>query len=145
MDEALATAERPVGSWAVWHFRLAALLNVTTCIPNAVFPNLMAVVLGVAPLNHPYFLRAFAGLGVVFGGLYYEISRDPLRNRNLIKYGWIAKAVSFTAVSYDFLMGQGSHLAIWLFFVVEDFVWIPSFIYYDLRMRALAASGQARG
>ena len=118
------------------------MLNVTTCLPNVLAPNLLTVVLGVAPLNHQYFLRAFAGLGVVFGGLYYEISRDPLRNRNLIKYGWIAKAVSFTAVTYDFLMGHGSHFAIWLFFVIEDFIWIPSFVYYDLRMRALALTSK---
>jgi len=94
------------------------------------------------PLNHQDFLGAFGRVGVVFGGLYYEISRDPLRNRNLIKYGWIAKAVSFTAVTYDFLMGHGSHFAIWLFFVIEDFIWIPSFVYYDLRMRALALTSK---
>jgi hypothetical protein len=122
---------------AVLHFRLAAFLNWITCIPNFVYPRLMSVVLGIPPLNYEYFLRAFAGLGVVFGNLYFEISRDPLRNRILIKYGWIAKAVSFIAVTLAFAAGQ-VHPLIWLFFVVEDFIWIPSFVYYDVKMRALA-------
>ena len=123
--------------WVVPHFRAAAILNWSTCLPNFLFPALMADIIGVPPVNYAYVPRAFAGLGIVFGFIYFEISRDPLRNRNLIKWGWIAKSVSFITVFHGYLIGEAYPLVL-AFFVIEDLIWVPSFIYYDIKLKALA-------
>jgi hypothetical protein len=138
-DTARESASHELPPFVVPHFRAAAILNWATGVPQLIFPSLMAVVVGVPPINYPFVLRAFAGLGVVFGFVYFEISRDPLRNRNLIRWGWIAKSVSFIVVAHGYLLGEVYPFVL-LFFVIEDLVWIPSFVYYDLKLRTRASS-----
>ena len=80
---------------------------------------------GVAPPNHTGYVQFPAALLIIFALMFFEIARDPVRNRGLITYGMLLKIAYCGVTSYHWATG-GIPL-IWKPFVAIDLVMLVLF------------------
>ena len=60
---------------------------------------------------------------------------DPSGRRRLIKYAWIEKSITAFSVTWAFTTGGAmSHLCFYMV-LFTDYLWIPLFLYWDVRLR----------
>ncbi len=122
------STDSPVPSWIPKVFYAAAALNWLNTIGTVIDPVAASRILGIAPPNYPFALRALAGLAFMFGFLFFEIARDPVRKRAMIRYAWIEKAVGAVSVTIGFLAGDAP-TAVFIMICVGDWAWILPFIH----------------
>jgi len=119
-------------------FRLGAISNWLVTVGGIIAPveygHLTAPTM--APPNYPFLLRLWSGMAFMFGCMFWEISRDPIGKRALIKYSWIEKCVTGTSVTIAFFTGNVP-LMFFLSICYTDWFWVPLFAYYDWRVRKL--------
>jgi len=82
---------------------------------------------GVTPPNHWGYVQFPALLLVVFALMFFQVARDPRKNRNLIPYGVLLKA-SYCGVVF-FYWAQGNLPGMWRPFAVIDLVFGLLFIW----------------
>jgi hypothetical protein len=75
-------------------------------------------------------------LVLMFGVMFWETSRDVRRKAVLIKYNWIEKAITATAVTLGFYAGDVP-LRLMLLIVFTNWLWIPVVLACDLRLRRI--------
>ena len=87
----------------------------------------------VTPPNHPGYVQFPALLLMIFGAMFLQIARDPVRNRSLIAYG-IALKIAYTGTVfwYEFTTGIPT---MWIWCAWADLVFLVLFI---LAQRALS-------
>ena len=116
-------------------FKLGAISNWLVTIPAILFPDFTATILGLDIGGSGAFLmRIWAGMAFLWGWMFWEISRNLRDHRRMIKYSWLEKTVTATSVTIGFFQGSVG----WLCFgmvLYTDYLWIPLFIYYDIRTR----------
>jgi len=121
-------------------FRLGAISNWLVTVGGIIAPvefgRLTAPMM--APPNYPFLIRLWSGMAFMFGFMFWEISRDPISKRALIKYSWIEKCVTGTSVTIAFITGNVP-LVFFLFVCFTDWLWVPLFAYHDHRVRTLVA------
>lgn len=88
------------------------------------------------PPNYPFLVRIWCGMVFMFGAMFWEISGDPVSRQRLIKYAWIEKSVTAFSVSLAYLDGSAPGFLLVLI-VFTDYLWIPIFIYYQIRLRSV--------
>lgn len=125
--------------WGKWIFRLGAVSNWLVAVGGIISPTMVAEAVHITPPNYPFLVRIWTGMVFMFGAMFWEISRDMSARRHLIKYAWIEKCVTAASVTIGYLGGNvpGSMFVLILF---TDYLWIPLFFYYDLKMRRAAAN-----
>ena len=79
----------------------------------------------VAPPNHVGYVQFPAALLIIFGLIFLNVARDPVRNRGLIVYGILLKIAYCGVASYHWLSGDIP--VIWKPFVVIDLVMLVLF------------------
>ena len=118
----------PVPSWIPKVFYASAAMNWLSTIGTVLDPVAASRLLDIAPPNYPFALRALAGLAFMFGFMFFEIARDPMRKRAMIRYAWIEKAVGAVSVTIGFFAGDAP-TAIFIMICVSDWAWIVPFIH----------------
>jgi len=85
-----------------------------------IFPKTGFDFFNVTYPNHWGYIRFPAAVLIIFGIMFFQIARNPLRNRNMIPYGILLKvAYSFIIFAYWFIKGLPD---MWKPFAVIDFV-----------------------
>src|ERR1044071_3276309 len=117
-------------------FRLGAISNWLVTVGGIIAPVELSRVMvpTMAPPNYPFLLRLWSGMAFMFGFMFWEISNDPVTKRALIKYSWIEKCVTGTSVTIAWITGNVP-LVFFLFVCFPDWLCVPLFAYYDVRMR----------
>ena len=124
---------------ARWLFRINAVTNWTLSLRGLIDPVGMALAFGGQPPNYPFVIRLWLGLVFMFGVMFWETSRDVRGNAVLIKYNWIEKLVTASAVTLGYVAGDvPARLMILIFFT--NWVWIPIVFYYDVKIRRQRAA-----
>jgi hypothetical protein len=117
-----------------WLFRLNALLNVALSIRGIIDPVGMTAMFGGPVPNYPFLVRLWMGLVFMFGLMFWETSRDVRKKVFLIKYNWIEKTITASAVTLGYVAGDvpGSLM---MLIVFTNWLWIPFILYADIRLR----------
>lgn len=121
--------------WISRLFQTAALFNWLATALTVVSPGTVVEILGLGdPPRYLFLLRTWAGMGFLFGFLFWEIARRPAEHVPLVKYGWLVKSVSALSALFAWTGGEipGSVFAL---FLVTDWIWIPPFLYADYLLR----------
>jgi hypothetical protein len=127
-----------------WLFRVNAVINVTLAVRGVADPGGMAAAFGGPAPNYPFLIQLWSGLVLMFGLMFWEVSRDVRGKAALIKYNWIEKSVTAGAVTAGFLAGDAP-AALMIMIVFTNWLWIPVILAYDLRLRRAIRSGAGVG
>jgi hypothetical protein len=123
---------RSVRRW----YRAAAVSNVVVTVPAFVAYDRSVALLADEKPNHPFLVQIWAGMALLWGFMFWEISRDPTGRYPMLKYTWLEKMVTSGAVTVawrrhrlpDRFMAS---------IVATDVVWIPLFWVLQLRLRRI--------
>ena len=129
----------PVTTQAAWLFRFNALTNWFLSVPAILAPAAVAVAYGGPPPNYPAIIRLWSGLVFMVGWMFFETSRDVIAKRHLIKYNWIEKTITASAITLGYFAGDVPP-RLMLLIVLTNWLWIPVIFYYDLAVRRVALS-----
>ena len=85
-------------------FRVGAFVNWAVAAPGIIAPKWSAAFIGIGGwdtdvFSDPFLLRVWTGMAVIFGIMFWEISRDPEARCNLIKYAWMEKILVAISVA----------------------------------------------
>ncbi len=129
-------------SWGPTWFRVGALLNWIVTVPAIVAPEWSNRMVLDLPndIHHVFLLRIWAGTAFLWGWFFWEIARGLDQHKPMIKYAWLEKSITALSVTVAWYAGQfvvdgvGHDRVLWMV-VVTDWIWIPIFLYYDLRTK----------
>ena len=95
------------------------------------------------PPRYPFLVRIWAGMALLWGVMFFEISRDPVTAYPMVKYSWLEKLVTSGAVTVAWRQQRvpGRFMAM---IVVTDIVWIPIFWIMQARLRRVMTEGGVR-
>jgi hypothetical protein len=114
-----------------WLFGINAIINWVISVRGIVDPAGMAVAFGGEVPNYPFMLRLWAGFVFMFGCMFWEVSRQPARKHSLVKYNWIEKTITATAVTVGYFAGQAP-LRLMALIMLTNWLWIPIILVYDI-------------
>ena len=132
----------PVETQAAWLFRINAVTNWILSIGPILAPVAVTVAYGGPTPNYPSIIRLWAGLVFMFGCMFFDTSRDVIAKRHLIKYNWIEKTITATAITLGYLLGDVPP-RLMLLIVLTNWLWIPVILYYDVAVQRLAGEARA--
>jgi hypothetical protein len=110
-------------------YRAASISNVIVSIPAFLsYRRYVAVFSRGDDPNYPFLVRIWAGMALLWGASFWEIARDPVARRDLIKYSWMEKLVTSVCVLDAYRRGEVPLALVALVFGT-DVAWIPPFIW----------------
>ena len=127
-----------VPKWIPLRFVLAALYDGLLGLMFLIVPGYTFDLCGVTPPNHMGYVQFPAALLLIFGLMFANIARSPIRNRGLIPYGILLK-VAYSAVS-------GWHWittdipGMWKPFTIIDLVMLALFVWAYALLRPAATT-----
>lgn len=116
-------------------YRAAAISNVVVTVPAFVAYDRAVALLADEKPRYPFLVQIWAGMALLWGVMFWEISRDPIGKYPMIKYSWLEKMVTSGAVTVAWRNDRVPSRFM-LSIVATDIVWIPLFIVMQLRLRA---------
>jgi hypothetical protein len=116
-------------------FRIGAIVNFIVSVPAVIAPDKLAPIIGLDPIQHLFLLRIWAGMAVLWGCMFWEISNDMRARRHMIKYSWIEKSVTAVSVTIAWCGDCDRYFLVFLMILFTDYLWIPLFLYYDVITR----------
>ena len=128
--------------WVIWLFRANALINWVLAARTIMDPQGMALVFGGPPPNYLFLVRLWGGLVFMFGCMFWETSRDVYAKRGLVKYNWIEKTITGSAVAWGWAAGEVPS-ALMGMIVLTNWIWIPVLIYASLSLRPAGHADQS--
>ena len=81
-------------------FSTNAIVNWTVSLPGLIDPIAAASAFGGAEPTYPSIVRLWQGFVFMFGCMFWEVSRDVRGKHALIKYNWIEKTITATAITF---------------------------------------------
>jgi hypothetical protein len=120
-----------------WLFLANAVINWTLSLPGIIDPSAAAAAFGGAPPHYPSIIRLWQGFVFMFGCMFWEVSRDVDGKAALIKYNWIEKTITATAITLGYTLGDIPQ-RLMVLIVCTNWLWIPFIIWADIavsRMR----------
>lgn len=120
-----------------WLCRVNAVINWGLALPAIVSPVAAAALYGGPVPNYPTLVRLWAALVFMFGCMFWETGRDVVLKRHLLKYNWIEKSITATAITLGYFGGD-IPARLMLLIVLTNWLWIPAILYYDSGVRRLA-------
>jgi len=117
-----------------WVFFINALINWTVSLPGIVNPSFAAAMFGGIEPNYPATIRLWQGFVFMFGCMFFEVSRNVAGKAALIKYNWIEKTITATAITFGYLSGD-IPTRLMLLIVLTNWLWIPLIIWTDFAVR----------
>src|SRR5512144_856534 len=115
-------------------FAVNAVINWVVSVRGIVDPVGTALAFGSVVPSHPSIIRLWQGFVFMFGCMFWEASRDVRRKAALLKYNWIEKTITATAITAGYFTGDVPQQLMALI-VLTNWVWIPFIIWGDLAMR----------
>ena len=128
----------------MWLFRVNAVINWVVSIRGILDPVSYATAFGFieAPDEYTFVIRLWASFIFMFGCMFWEVSRNVRGKAALIKYNWIEKTLTGTAVTIGFLAGQAP-LPMMILITFTNWAWIPFLAYYNFRLHVEMSPAQA--
>lgn len=115
-------------------FAANAVINWVLSVRGIIDPAGMAASFhGPAP-NYPFTIRLWSAFVFMFGCMFWETSRDIRGKAALMKYNWIEKTITATAVTIGFVRGEAP-LRLMILIALTNWLWIPFILYYDVAVR----------
>ena len=124
-------------------FGVNAFINWTVSIRGIVDPVGMALAFDGPPPEYAFVIRLWLSFVFMFGCMFWEVSRDVRRKAALVKYNWIEKTITASAVTIGYLAGEVPPRVMTLI-VLTNWAWIPFLFYYDLKLRNALEIPEAR-
>jgi hypothetical protein len=125
-----------------WLFLANALINWTVSLPGIVDPSGTAAAFGGVEPNYPSVIRLWQGFVFMFGCLFWEVSRDVPGKAALIKYNWIEKTITASAITLGFALGDiPQRLMVLIAFT--NWLWIPFIVWADVAVRRARGTNAA--
>src|SRR4029077_21228844 len=87
-------------------FASNAVINWVVSVRGIVDPAGAAAAFGGVVPNYPSVVRLWQGLVFMFGCLFWEASRDVRGKSALLKYNWIEKLITATAITLGYVAGD---------------------------------------
>jgi hypothetical protein len=129
----MTTTERNVSLM----FAANAIINWMVSLPGILNPAFTAAAFGGAAPNYPSVVRLWQGLVFMFGCLFWEASRDVRSKAALLKYNWIEKTITATAITLGYLAGDVPARLMFLI-ILTNWLWIPFILWGDIAVRRIA-------
>ena len=117
-----------------WLFLANALVNWTVSLPGLINPAAAAAAFGGVEPNYPSVIRLWQGFVFMFGCMFWEVSRDVRGRAALIKYNWIEKTITATAITFGYSTGDIPARLMFLV-VLTNWLWIPFIVWGDVAVR----------
>jgi len=114
-------------------YKLAATSNFLATIPAFVAYDRSVALFATTRPNYPFLVWIWAGMAFLWGVMFWEISRNPVRASPMIKYSWLEKGVTSTSVLIAYLSGNVP-TAFLVAIAFTDMIWIPLFIWIHVMM-----------
>jgi hypothetical protein len=121
-------------------FTASAVVNWLVSVPGIINPVAVATTLGGPAPNYLSIVRLWQGLVFMFGWLFWEASRDVRAKVALLKYNWIEKTITATAITLGYVVGELPG-RLMIVITVTNWLWIPFIVWGDLAMRRLTEDG----
>jgi len=116
-------------------FQAAAISNLVVTMPAFVAYDRAVALLADDKPRYPFLVQIWAGMALLWGVMFWEISRDPTGRYPMIKYAWLEKMVTSGAVTVAWRKEQVPNRFM-VSIVFTDIVWIPLFLLVQARLRA---------
>jgi hypothetical protein len=123
-----------VGSWI---YRIGAVSNFVVTIPAFVVYEDYVSLFTVEPPRYPFLVWIWSGMAFLWGVMFWDVSRDLVGKRAMLKYTYLEKAVTSASVVVAFLMGDVPRQFL-LGVAFTDIIWIPLFAWVHIRVAATA-------
>jgi hypothetical protein len=94
------------------------------------FYNPLYRAFGIALPNHPSYVQLTAGFVFVQGVSYWLVSRNPLKNMDMVKVGIFYKAIYCGVILYYLAIGQLYGAVIFAWLAVFDVVFLALFVLF---------------
>jgi len=114
-----------------WLFLANAFINWTVSIPGILDPSRAAAAFGGVEPHYPSLIRLWQGFVFMFGCMFWEVSRDVGGKAALIKYNWIEKTITATAITLGYLQGDIPQ-RLMILIVFTNWLWIPFIVWADV-------------
>jgi hypothetical protein len=124
------TIERKVS----WIFASNAVINWLVSVRGILDPVGTTLGFGGAAPNYPFVIRLWSAFIFMFGCMFWEVSRDPRGKRALLKYNWIEKTLTATAVTLGFTSGEAPP-RLMLLVLFTNWLWIPLILWADVALQ----------
>ncbi len=115
-------------------FAVNAVINWALALPGILDPAAAARAFGGVEPNYPSVVRVWQGLVFMFGCLFWEASRDVRGKAALLKYNWIEKTITATAITLGWFAGDVPD-RLMVLIVLTNWLWIPFILWGDLAVR----------
>ena len=115
-------------------FATNAVINWAVSLPGIVNPNAVAAMFGGAAPNYASIVRLWQGFVFMFGCMFWEASRDVRAKSALLKYNWIEKTITASAITVGYFSGDIPLRLMWLI-VFTNWLWIPFIFWGDIAVR----------
>ena len=121
-------------------FRVNAVINWTTSVGGIVDPVGIAHLYGGPVPTYPWLIRLWMCFVFMFGCMFWEVARNVPDKFALMKYNWIEKTITASAITAGFALGQVPD-ALMLTITLTNWLWIPVLVYYDRRLARIRMAG----
>lgn len=120
-----------------WIFISNAIINWLVSPMGIINPSFSATqVFGGAEPVYPSIIRLWLGLVFMFGCIFWEVSRNVTGKAALIKYNWIEKTITATAITLGYFLGDIPVRLITLV-IFTNWIWIPIIFWSDMAVHRL--------
>jgi hypothetical protein len=119
--------------WISLLFLANAIVNWTVSLPGIVDPAFAARMFGGVEPNYPSVIRLWQSFVFMFGCMFFEVSRDVIRKAVLVKYNWIEKTITASAITAGYFLGDIPP-RLMLLIVFTNWLWIPLIVWADVTL-----------
>lgn len=120
-------------TWTKVLFYLAFVYDAVLGVAFLLYHDRVFAWFEVTPPNHPGYVQFPGALLIIFGLMFLQVARDPIRSYLLIPYGMLLK-VSYCTIVFAYWLSSGLP-SMWKPFAVFDLVFLVLFGITYLQLR----------
>ena len=124
-------------AWIKALFYIAFVYDAFLGVAFILFHDNLFAMFEVAPPNHPGYVQFPGALLIVFGMMYLQVAREPVRSCNLIPYGMLLK-VAYCAIVFAYWFSSGIP-GMWKPWAIADLVFLVLFGVAFMQLRKVKA------
>jgi hypothetical protein len=125
-----------------WIFRIGAISNFLVTIPAFLMYDRYVELFTTVPPQYPFLVWIWSGMAFLWGVMFWEVSRDLVGKRAMLKYTYLEKAITSVSVTAAFLAGNVP-ASFFIGIIFTDIVWIPLFAWVHWHVAAAARAAPA--
>jgi hypothetical protein len=129
-------------------YRFAAISNFLVTVPAFVVYRRYIDSFFFEKPNYPFLVHIWSGMAFLWGVMFWEIARDPIKKQALVKYSYLEKTVTSASVVAAVALHNKQKsaklpLRVLAGVSLTDIVWIPLFMRAHGKLRALSRGQDA--